>query len=253
MSAPVQVLAVVSAEGREGTAGRTLRELEERGRAHQFEGRKLLFHVGEAPRELPWSDGKHGWEVVRVRRKPAGTTQDMFSVLDHVAKAAPELERLLYFEDDVQPCFHAVTRMSTLDVPDRMAFVTCCDLRGYGGKLPALLEVPSEGYDGRGHWGNQALVIPGRTLRHVVGQSLPWGLTRNLADVVLSQMACSPPMPPRFGVLAPSIVQHTGELSLATPRATLTTPGRLAPNFVGVDADAFERRHMFQVGRMVAR
>lgn len=243
------MILVLSVEGR-GHEGlkRTVSELQAAG-ADTFDGKKAVYYVGlGAPPVL-----RGGWEVVRARRLPRGTTEDTMRALTYARFDREDVDRLLFFEDDVQPCQNAVARMARMPIPGRVAFVSCCDLRGLGGLAPALLEVPRDGIDGRGHWGNQALIIPWGTLARVVSKwegTVPGTLPRMASDVVLAELACEPGE--RFGVYAPSLVQHVGDVSLATPGAGLVAEGRVARNF-RADYDAMSRGDLFQVGRTVAR
>lgn len=228
---PSPLLAILTCDGRQTLARRLVSNLEEIGGAASVApGRKWI--VFDGPGELP-RVREPGWDVVRLFKgatdqRPmslSGTTAATWGVFAAAADAGAS--RLLFLEDDVVPCRHAITAMVRLELPSHLAFVVCCDLIGYGGLLPALLEVRAD----LPHWGNQALIIPGETLAGLVRAGVPEDFERNASDVLLHRLA------PLFGVVAPSLFDHIGETSIATPGATLVTRGRRPRNWTpGFDA-----------------
>jgi hypothetical protein len=238
----MNVLSVLSAAGRERGMLETLHVLDYTGGAVSFDGPKVVFYVGEGtPPELP-----DGWELVRFDRPPRGCTLDMMAALDWT-RDEWEPERLLYFEDDVFPVTNAVPFMESVELSPRWAFLSCYDCAGFGGLIPSIFEVeanaPGTQY-GHTNNGNQALVIPGRTLRHIVGQSIAPGPF--VADTHLGWMATSPPNPPRFAMVSPSLVEHVGGRSVANVGLGLKQPGRHSVNFPGADWDVLGPEAKFQ-------
>jgi len=152
-------------------------------------------------------------------------------------------ERLLFFEDDILACVGAVERMATVKIPGDVSFMTFHDLKELQNDetmRPSVMRVPAKGFDGRGFWGNQAIAIPNLTLRYLAKKDffsirrdeLPGG-----GDSSIGDLAASSPRP-FFSVHIPSLVRHTGAVSVAHPGAQL---GKRQPrNYRGDSFDAHQ-------------
>jgi hypothetical protein len=131
--------------------------------------------------------------------------------------------------------------MEAVVVPEDLAFLVFSDIRGFSVPSKQLRRVPGAGPDGRGHWGNQALKIPARSLRYLQSAPIFFVDKKSASDVVLGHMLASPPSPwKEYGVCSPSILEHFGERSEALPGVPFMGAGRATHNFAGIDYDAFE-------------
>ncbi|HEU0081832.1 MAG TPA: hypothetical protein VFQ87_03095 [Bradyrhizobium sp.] len=187
-----------------------------------------------------------GWELMQVGPGGRGNRECFANVCRKVA-AMPGAGDLLFFEDDVTGCANALTALDRLQVPDDVGFIQAFDHRNRlpDATAPMLLRLATdEPEDGLWFWGNQALKIPSRTVAHLAQQpadrfvqGVAWDQTeRSLtygADVWLGAHAASSWAPWQvYGLIAPSLFQHTGGISAVNPQWRLT-PGmwRIARNW----------------------
>jgi hypothetical protein len=246
---------VLTSPQRSGYYERTIELLDETG-ATKLPTR-ILFVDGPASHDAveahgPW--GPLGGRYMRITPpewnirscytgydgRVSGTKKAMVNILRWAADVG--VSDLYYFEDDVLPAKNAVLAMQAIVVPDDCAFLTFCDIKWLGGedKTPGIRRFA--GFDeinDTGHWGNQALKIPRATLQYFRSGPLPPWHHRHASDVLLSIIVAQEPAPwNKYGVVAPSLVQHIGLNSLANPREPQRGHGREAANFVGKDFDA---------------
>jgi hypothetical protein len=144
-----------------------------------------------------------------------------------------DLERdRLFFEDDLEdPVDDAVTAMAEIKVPWDCAFLSFVDLRK-GGTEPKIVRKP--GFDFSdipvpqdhignsttigGHWGNQALKIPSRSLKFFSEAHYPTHESKHASDVDLGIILATSPAPwPHIGYVEPSFFRHAGTISAVMP------------------------------------
>lgn len=209
--------------------------------ADTFPGKKKIYVDGSFVDHHHYATyARSGWEVNTISPKGlVGTKEALLYIMREAASA--DAEYLLYFEDDVQPCKNAVTFMERFEVPSHLGFITFCDIKHLGIK-PGITEVP--GWDTTkknnyaGHWGNQALKVPLRSLKVMLEHKIPPDHGKYASDVVLGLMTAMPPKASGYGVFNPSVVQHTGIRSLVAPTMKWNPYGRLALSYPGSSFDA---------------
>lgn len=190
------------------------------------------------PHKFIVSDGtintRSKWPVMAYQG-PSGCQKSFFRIIDAFAKC-PGHEYVTY-EDDVDSCQNATSRILTSKVPVDCAYVSFCDVKEYIkiGHNPGLYRVPANGLQNNGFWGNQCVLLPPRTITYLANAGNPakfW--PKSNGDVALGRMIASSPWP-RYGLHVPSLVKHIGEISTWTDKGLL---GRQTPNFPGIDFDA---------------
>jgi hypothetical protein len=210
----------------------TLRDLEICG-ARSHVGRKVVAVDGPVRDILKLRAAPKGWEVIQVGPGGRGNREVFSKVCKLAAGAGGDL---LFFEDDVKGCVNAVTALELLQVPPDCGYLTVFDHRNRLPRVttPMLLRVAADEPGEGGFWGNQALKIPGRTVRHLAQQpddrfvnGVAWDTTeRSLtfgADVWLGAYAASATAPWQvYGLVAPSLFQHVGGISAVNPQWRIT-------------------------------
>jgi len=237
----------------------------------RFEGPKVVFVDGGSDltaeewawyKEIagPWWDVRSTNGYAKTDNPFLETKNAMLAILH--AAADDGASYLIYMEDDIVLCKNAIDALSKVRVHDHIAFYTFCDIKNVA-TLSGVTEYA--GYDflapagEGGHWGNQLLLIPGRSLRYLRKTTvLPnWTTTlKNLgpnwmhgpaqlaeekraSDILLGlSLACEPAPWRAYGVFTPSLAQHVGERSLVNPVATLGRWGRDTLTWPGEDFDA---------------
>lgn len=183
-----------------------------------------------------------GWSFAATHPsgEAIGTKSSMLAVLH----AAAGSERLIYLEDDIVLCKNAISFVARYEMPLDVAFVSFCDIKNAAPR-PGLTVCPGYDYDAPmgqgGHWGNQMLLIPGRSLRFLRDAvALPdWGDARIASDIMLGISLATGPAPWRtYGIYSPSLAQHVGERSLVNPNAVARGFGRDTLTFPGTAFDA---------------
>lgn len=190
--------------------------------------RRLVLADGDLPAgELP------GWEI-DVRYPRGGPRAMMWWAFERALAAG--VDQLIYCEDDVTPVRNAVTFMSRLVVPDRVAFVDFYDF--------VLPENAAAGFHVRTfatvYSCNQCMLFPRRTLEWLVQQD-PFAVQLTqmrghvgfATDAVLGVLLARSPWPQYLAHL-PRLVRHDGDVSAAHPQRAL----RIAHAFPGEDFDA---------------
>lgn len=236
-----QWIVVLTTPGRGSYREATLASLDEAG-GSGFEGRKIVYCDGtDVPFDVP-----SGWEAVPSGSEAlSGTTAATFGALAFVREHGAG--DVLFFEDDVVSCRNAVTFMSKVTVPDRHAFLVFSDIRGFSDLRAQLITKPGDGGDGRGHWGNQALKIPRRTLMYLRHAKLFDAGKKSASDLVLGYTTAGLLSPwASYGVCSPSIFDHVGYDSAALPGVPFAGEGRATRNFAGRDFDAMTLLPLFQ-------
>lgn len=148
-------------------------------------------------------------------------------------------DRLVFCEDDVAPCAHAIDFALRVPIADNIAFVDLHDLKELAsGHAPGLYPIPCMGLDGRGYWGNQCMVFPRRTLQWLITQDprkAPWRKPSH-GDCALGWALRRSPWP-RYAAHLPRLVRHTGQVSAAHLAAPFTDV-RVTRDYPGDDFDA---------------
>ena len=157
------------------------------------------------------------------------------------ARLDENVERLIYFEDDVLPCKNAVSYALTMKIPPDVAFVDLCDFqafrKGRGDRTDGIHRVPVMGRVGEGYWGTQAMMFPRRTFEwlaridHVDYENLEPRSSRNPkpCDLMLSKCLSKSPWQ-EYGAHLPCLFQHVGATSAIYDGIELG-PNRLATVF----------------------
>jgi hypothetical protein len=232
------VVIVLTTPRRPQFLGRTLIALDREGAANQ---QRLLCVDGHVADVLRHRVVPRGWEVISIGVGNSVNTQVAFhGVCAAIARRAGT-DDVLFFEDDVVPCRHAVTGFGLIPVPDDCGFLAAFDHRNVlTSSAPRLLLVPADDPHGPqrgwGYWGNQALKLPRRTIAHLAKQRtdrtyVPHVTSRLYgSDVWLGVNAASEGAPwRRYGLIAPSLFQHIGAVSSVGTHWALK--GRTAFNF----------------------
>ncbi len=250
----------------------------ERAGALAFDGDRVIYVDGDA-----MGYAFPGWRVEGLPLGPLhrpdtnelsdgllGTKQALLEVMRRAW--VDGIEMLYYGEDDVAYALNAVPFMIGMaEGPsmDGLGFQTFCDIKqiavhqglttmiGYDFDSPR----PGEG----GHWGNQALAIPRRTLEHIVQPDPPawkeflakihYGKpdTFYASDVYIGVIATAPPSTcSEYGVVYPSPAFHSGNASLVLPGAKVVGRdggppwGRQTHSYPGDDFDMMQFAWMFR-------
>lgn len=189
----------------------TLANLDAVGGAGSFPGRKILMVDGlsdsiSAPPPPPSS-----WETALLASESQGTRSSLHKILNLAAEA--EVPFLLYFEDDVRVCPHAIETMIAIPVPDSCGFLTFCNQKyGYDDQPAIHLRRADDPLNAPGHWGTQAVKIPRRSLQYFARNVCLPRLGRYGSDVFLGESLASAAAPTKhYGIVIPSLVRHVGE------------------------------------------
>jgi len=195
----------------------------------------------------------------------AGLLGTKAALLEVMRRASVDrVEMLYYTEDDVKWARNAVPFMVGMaeNMHDDLAFYTFCDIKqialhqgittmvGYDFAGPR----PGEG----GHWGNQALAVPLRSL-DLIAQPEPPSWKEFLqkvgrpsespyaSDVYLAVVTATPPAPcSEYGVIYPSVAYHAGDRSIVLPGAVAAGWGRQTLSYPGDDYDMMRLSWMFE-------
>ena len=204
-----------------------------------FRGNRVVFVDG--PMSQAPSVAAQGWAAINVSGGgPArGTRRALWRVL-HLAAVA-RVPYLLFFEDDVRMSRHAVQAMAAIRVPAGLGFLTFCNQKA---GLPATPSAPARIYERQaaapnnapGHWGNQALKIPDRSLALFRFPSTePIDEYPFASDVWLGKQLRS------YGIVLPSIVRHIGDETTIPCQAGMGIDGhRGGLNYAGDDFEALQ-------------
>lgn len=175
----------------------------------------------------------------------ARATQQAIQLATTQAPGAP----VLLLEDDVQPHEEAPAAIRQVRFPDNVAVICFCDMREVEEyAADGLYDRSALGSDGRGWWGNQALLIHPETVLALVNAD--WfspeiesarGVVvhratydddgRNCADIRLALIVHRQPRRNRYGVVVPSVFLHVGHQSLCFPGRSMGE--RATRNWIG--------------------
>ena len=186
----------------------------------------LVGHAGLSP-VLVHVDQQH--------EGAARATQRAITLACRTSPGAP----VLLLEDDLEADALAAERIVATPFGETVAVVSFCDMREVAEYAPdGLYERSALGSDGRGWWGNQALLIHPETAavladadwfapaieqaRGVVVHRVTYGDGgRNCADIRLALIVHAQPRRNRYAVHVPSLFLHVGHDSLCFPGRTL--------------------------------
>jgi hypothetical protein len=242
-------LTILTCPDRKQYLENTIESLKKAG-LDNFQGEKIIYVDGY--RDTFYRKFTKEFEVIQLELygfsledKKAQTKKSLLHIMR--AAARDSIDYLYYFEDDIALSKNTLSVMETVGVPNHLAFVSYCDLKDIGFKY-GIAEAP--GYDFEapefegGHWGNQALVIPLHSLEMLTKHSIPeWVIHKGehnfASDILISIMMATGGAEKRlYGVFYPSLVQHTGDISLVNPAATTVGWGRSTLSFKGEEFDA---------------
>lgn len=205
--------------------------------AEALDADRFVFVDGD-----PGAVAAPGWQVVGVDPQGArlGTKAALLAVMRTAARSGAD--HLIYTEDDVAYCRNALTAIERIGCPDDLGFVTHCDIKRVGvnaGMTEAPGYDPGSGPGEVGHWGNQCLYIPGRSLEIMLSAPEPEWAADKSSDILLGIMLASPAAPcVSYGAFVPSLAQHVGARSLVMPGIGVHGWGRDANTFPGEEFDA---------------
>jgi hypothetical protein len=165
-----------------------------------------------------------------------GTKKALWEALIHSSGTDRDIA---FFEDDVVPHPCAAHTVLCTVLPPDVGVMSFCDMRELPeGTVPGQYEVSAMGIDGRGFWGNQALLI--RRDVAVILASTDWfseeiealpGVQAhkclwpkdlkalNCSDIRMSYIVHT--MGLRYCVYVPSLFEHVGHVSACFPRVGL--------------------------------
>lgn len=246
----MSVIIVLAGHGRENYLINTITSLENAGALEShFDLKRYIYYISpndEIPR-FP------KWETVHCRRDLAGSTKDTWEVF-YFAWQNCNLgysEKVLFFEDDIIAGINAVRLMHQLNVPERCALTTYFDQRRVNqSRYPTIIETPANSFDGRGHWGNQAMVFPARTIKWLAERAIPQYEQVNFSDVALGRELMKSPWP-KIAHFGPTMFKHVGEISLANAGMDLSAKLRSTPENFKDDYDVMTELRFLNVGQLV--
>lgn len=172
--------------------------------------------------------------LVHADRAAAGAAQATQEAIGAAVQCSPG-SAVLLLEDDVRMDAQALQTLPGVRFADRVAVISFCDMREVEEYAPdGLYERSALGSDGRGWWGNQALLIhpdtaavlaaadwlapaietsPGVVVHKVAYDDRG----RNCADIRLALIVHAQPQRNRYAVHVPSLFLHLGHESLCFP------------------------------------
>lgn len=225
------ILVVLTCRRRDGRSylRKTLEGLLDEG-ALRASRRVLLFDGPVETADVPEEVLRH-FKFVQVdgetRVGGAKAVWRAMSICDE-AKAS----KILFFEDDVEPCKNAVRSALGLEIPRDLGMVTFFDPDKVAPGSPyKIWRMPAWAFSC-----NQFIMLPRRTARWVSmidptkGPWLPY-----CGDNFLGRAVGRSPWP-TVGVHIPCLVEHVGEVSAVWADASMS--GRRATNYPGRDFDA---------------
>ena len=186
--------------------------------------------------------------LVHVDQQAEGAARATQRAIALACRTSPGSPVLL-LEDDLEVDVVAAGRIATSEFAENVAVISFCDMREVAEYAPdGLYERSALGSDGRGWWGNQALLIHPETA--AVLADADWFSTaieeargvvvhrvtyddegRNCADIRLALIVHAQPHRNRYAVHVPSLFLHVGHDSLCFPGRTLGE--RATRNWIG--------------------
>lgn len=210
----------------------TLNGLDREGAKDLPSGCKIVLSDGDLS---PQDVGRvpHSWELRVSPGSRSGPRRNLWTAFRLAVER--NAERLIYTEDDIEPCRNAVKYMCKLDVPSSMALVTFHDWKEFAPGTPAgMYRLRFPGRDGRGFFGNQCIMLPRATLDYLIQQD-PYAIWKsNLAKYSDRTMEAYLYMSMIWSYYAchmPCLVRHVGAVSAAHPGKLLDK--RNTSNFGG--------------------
>ena len=186
--------------------------------------------------------------LVHVDQQAEGAARATQRAIALACRTSPGSPVLL-LEDDLEIDVVAAGRIATSEFAENVAVISFCDMREVAEYAPdGLYERSALGSDGRGWWGNQALLIHPETAsvladadwfstaieeaRGVVVHRVTYDDEgRNCADIRLALIVHAQPHRNRYAVHVPSLFLHVGHDSLCFPGRTLGE--RATRNWIG--------------------
>lgn len=153
-----------------------------------------------------------GWSVDTVNHTPQGSLHALFATLRWARNH--DVDRLLYFEDDVVVCKNAIPRMLAVGVPENLAFVSFFDMKEMSyAAPPGMYEMSPMGNDGRGFWGMQSVLLPRRTIEFILRNEdriRRFG-NKQSGETLFGYELLKDGQ--KYGVHVPNLVEHVGDVS----------------------------------------
>ena len=211
----------------------TLNSLE-RGGVREVDAARLVLFDGACSQHGLVRD--FGWGSYLLGDSPQGNLRAFLGVFEIAQER--DVDRLLFFEDDIVVCKNAVSKMLLIKVPEDCAFVSFFDMKELPyGAAAGMPKVSTMGTDGRGYWGSQAILWPRRTLDYMLAHKdeILEGQNKHSSDCLFGHQLLHSPWP-RYAIHVPNLVEHTGDISAIwswTPKIN-----RKATNFPGEGFDA---------------
>lgn len=145
-------------------------------------------------------------------------------------------DQLLFCEDDIEVCRHAIEYICECTVPDDSAFIDFHNMNRFPQEVPVagLYSCSTAGYHG-----NQCMLFPARTVEYLAGcdpQSVHADRLPNGADLALGALLATSPWP-TYSIHFPCLVRHVGAVSAAHAGESLRS-GRVPTHFPGRQFDA---------------
>lgn len=197
--------------------------------------KRLLVVDDGTPPDLG-ADRLRDWPVMHLGAEPQGNLRAFLGVFEIAQKC--DVDRLLFFEDDIVVCKNAVPKMLNTEVPDDCAFVSFFDMKELPyGTAAGMYKVSTMGKDGRGYWGSQAMLWPRRTIDYMLAHKdeILEGRNKHSSDCLFGHQLLYSPWP-RYGVTVPNLADHTGIISAIW--SWIPKVNRKATNFPGEGFDA---------------
>lgn len=183
--------------------------------------RRMVNHISEMDLET----GRWFTCIIEGADKNVGDRQNLWRVFRRALRDKT-WDRLIYFEDDIRFLGkNALLRMLTIPILEDEGFASFHDMKELTEDSPfGLYHYSVSGWAGTGLWGLQAMVFPRHVVEYLAGKDclVPFAHDpRKKCDRVVEHYLLESPWPFQ-SVHSPSLVQHVGFVSAATPGIAMT-------------------------------
>lgn len=179
-----------------------------------------------------------GWAIHSLPENRLGSTFALLNwILDDVTSVS-DTPYILYCEDDIEFARNALHAIDQIEVPSDCGLLSFCNLResivtddSWIERFPGRFDLRYPESNPYKLWGSQCLKIPARSF-DTWRKRPPIQWYDNSADVYLGSVLCGDQSPtPMYGQYVPSLVRHTGTVSLVHPDKPSTGYGRETCDF----------------------